>query len=302
MTTLVTAIYGYGVNSIFGGRGRGVQFFDSSLRNIANLNLPIVIYTAPSDVKTVDSYVSRYFKQYKIIPYELEQFEFSTMFLEYKKTILDKITLNDRNEVLCYSKAYWVKDAIERNFFNSDCYFWIDSGLTHHGIIPERAGGVELMQNIPPSQYYPLNTNNIFSPKLGNNIEVIVQNNKLLFCALPFQGSSSLIHRGVSTLYNKEFPSISEHLIGGIFGGKQDVFLEFFKHYRHILSYFIENHIHVLEEPIFSCMNVTHPDLFNLHRFYTWYFYSPGERCSILDREGDSFYKIFTKINDLPVS
>jgi hypothetical protein len=302
MTTLVTAIYGYGASSIFGGRGRNIHFFDTSLRNIANLGLPIVMYTTPQDAKTVEAHLSRYFNEFKVIPYELEQFEFCSKFLEYKNTIIEKITLNDRNEVLCYSKAYWVKDAIEKNYFNSDCYFWIDSGLTHHGIFPEKIGGVELMQNIPLTQYYPLNKNNIFSPILGQNIVKCVQNNKLLFCAMPYQGSSSLIHREISTLYNKEFPSISEHLIGGIFGGKQDVFLEFFNHYRHILSHFIENHIHVLEEPIFSCMNVTHPDLFNLHRFYTWYFHSPGERCSILDREGDSFYKIFTKINDLPAS
>ncbi len=296
MTTFVTGIYGYGLTDLFGGRGRGIHFFDSSLRNIANLGFPLIIYTDPKDVDNITSYISRYCKQYKVIPWELERFEFHSVFSEYKKSIFNTITLNDRNETLCYSKAYWVKDAIEKNYFNSDCYFWIDSGLTHHGIIPERVGGVELMQNIPASQYHPLNSNNIFCPKLGNNIEATVQNNKLFFCSLPFQGCSSLIHRGVSTLYDKEFPSISEHLVGGIFGGKQDVFLEFFKHYRHILSYFIEKHIHVLEEPIFSCMNVSHPEFFDLHKFYTWHFYAPRERCSYLAEEGDSFYKIFTKI------
>lgn len=296
MTTFVTGIYGYGLTDLFGGRGRGINFFDSSLRNIANLGFPLIIYSDPKDVDNITSYISRYCKQYKVIPWELERFEFHSIFSEYKKSIFNNITLNDRNETLCYSKAYWVKDAIEKNYFNSDCYFWIDSGLTHHGIIPEKVGGVELMQNIPSSQYYPQNPNNIFSPKLGNNIEAIVQNNKLLFCALPFQGCSSLIYKGITTLYNKEFSSISEHLVGGIFGGKQDIFLEFFNHYRHILKYFIEKRIHVLEEPIFSCMNVTHPELFDLHRFYTWHFYAPGERCSYLTEEGNSFYKIFTKI------
>jgi hypothetical protein len=301
MTTFVTAIYGYGLNSLFGGRGRNIHFFDTSLRNISNIGNPIVVYTTPEDVQVVESFISRYSTQYKVIPYELEQFEFSATFLEYKKKIFNSITLNDRNEVLCYSKAYWVKDAIEKNYFNSDCYLWIDSGLTHHGIIPEKVGGVELMQKIPQTHYYPQNQNNIFSPKLGKNIDTILQNNnnKLLFCALPYQGSTDIIHRGISRLYNKTFPSIHDHLIGGIFGGDKNVFIEFFNHYRHILSYFIEKHIHVLEEPIFSCLNVVHPELFNLHKFYTWHFYVPGERCSMLGEDGDSFYKIFTKIYNL---
>lgn len=296
MTTLVTAIYGYGPTTLVGGRGRNVYFYNSSLRNISNLGFPIVIYSQPEEVPLVNHFVSQYFKDFKIIPYPLENFEYYQQFTDYKKTLFKHINLNDRNEILCYSKSYWVKDAIEKNFFNTDNFLWIDSGLTHHGIIPEKVGGVELMQNIPLTHYYPHNPNNIFNPTLGSKIEASLLKDKLFFCSLPFQGGQEVLLKTTADFYGKTVNHLSDHLIGGIFGGSKDIFLSFFEKYRALLKYFIDNRVYSLEEPIFSCLNLAHPELFDLHRFYTWYFYAPGERTHVLDREGDSFYKIFTKI------
>jgi len=296
MTTLVSAIYGYGLTSLFGGRGRNIHFYNTSLKNIANLNLPIVIYTDEQNIPTIEHFISPYMKNYKLIPYSLEQFEYCKQVLDYKQSILQNININDRNEVLCYSKTYWVKDAIEKNYFNTDKFLWIDSGLTHHGIIPEKVGGVELYANIPPSQYYPDNPNNIFNPILGQKLSDTIKRDKLFFCALPWQGDGSLVHRTVCNYYNNNLPYIHDHLIGGIFGGYSDKFLEFFNIYRGVLKHFIDKHVHVLEEPIFSAIYCAHPSMFDLRNFYTWYFYSPGERTHVLNQEGDSFYKIFTKI------
>lgn len=296
-TTLVTAIYDNDYNSLIGGRGRGIHHYDSSLRNISNLNLPIIIYVDKKDFEMVDSVISQYMQNYKLIVYDLQQFEYSNQFLEFKKTIMRNIILNDRNEILCYNKAYWVMDAIEKNYFKTNKFLWIDSGLTHHGIIPEKVGGVELLIKIQKNHYYPINQNNIFSPKLGSNINNIIKKDKLLFCALPFQGNSEKLHYIAEKFYNKtNLPIITNHLVGGIFGGYSEKFIKFFNEYRTIIKLFIDEKIHVLEEQIFSSMYIANPDLFDLKKFTTWYFYSPGERTSMLDKDGDSFYKIFTKI------
>jgi hypothetical protein len=297
VTTLVSAIYGHGISSLYGGRGRDIRFYNSSLKNIANLGLPLVIYADERDIPTIDYFLSGYHKNYKLIPSSLDEFEFSQQFLDYKSTILNQIDINDRNEILCYSKAYWVKDAIEKNFFDTENFLWIDSGLTHHGIIPEKVGGVELFVDIPSSQYYPENTNNIFTPTLGQKLSNTIKDDKLFFCALPWAGSSELIRSTIAEYSGKaDLPYICEHLIGGIFGGKKEKFLEFFTVYRDVLRYFIEHKIHVLEEPIFSGLYSLLPNMFDIRRFYTWYFYSPGERTHVLEQEGDSFYKVFTKI------
>jgi hypothetical protein len=300
--TFVTAIYNHNINTIYGGRGRDINFFDSSLRNIANLNMPIVIYASHEDAPGIEGRVSAYMKNFKVVPHDISGFEFCEAALEFKKKILHRISLNDRNETLCLSKAYWINDTIEKNYFPSDKYLWIDSGLTHHGIIPEKVGGVELMRRIPPAHYYPDNLNNIFTPILGEKLCNSVLQDKLFFCALPFQGDSMQFQHIMSEYCQKNLPVLTQHLIGGLFGGCKEPFQQFFQIYRDVLKYFLTKDVHFLEEQIFSTIYSVYPELFSLHKFYTWHFYVPGERCSMLDKDGDSFYKIFTRMNDLTLS
>jgi hypothetical protein len=106
----------------------------------------------------------------------------------------------------------------------------------------------------------------------------------------------------MSEYCKKNTPPITQHLIGGLFGGRKELFQQFFEIYRDVLKYFLTKDVHILEEQIFSAIYSAYPELFELNKFYTWYFHSPGERCSVLDREGDSFYKIFTRMHDSPVS
>lgn len=300
---LVSAIYSNGIDSIIGGRGRNIDFYISSMRNIANLDCPFILFTEPENVDKSINILSPYFKSLKVIPYELSSFIYYDKFINWKLANVNFDTyLNDRNEILCYLKAYWVKDVIDNNFFselNTDQqFFWIDSGLTHHGIFPEKIGGLELLVKYDDKYYYPLNTNNIFSPKLKNKFKSYVkQLNKLFFCSLDWQGDCSRI---LSCLHKYQLTTnvqyIKEHLIGGIFGGNKDLFLQFFDKYSKLLNLFIDNGVHLYEEQIFSALNFIEPDLLHREKFDTWWFYSPGEPNSFLSSEQNSFYKIFTKI------
>ena len=296
MTTLVTAIYGHGINTPHGGRGRHIHFYNSSLKNISNLDLPIVIYTDKQSVDLVESFVSSYMKNYKIIPQDIEDFEFAEQILDYKKKYLEDISLNDRNHILCYRKPGWVMDAIKNNYFNTEKFVWIDSGLTHHGIIPEKVGGVELFINAPDSVYYPTNPNNIFNPTLGLKLDKALDNGKILSCALALQGGDSLLREIVYSALSVEVPHIGTHIIGGIFGGHKDAFNSFYNVYYKLLKYCVENDILLLEEPLFSCIYTVYPEMFDVRGFTTWYFHSPGERTHMCEEECDSFYKIFTHL------
>lgn len=296
MTTLVTAIYGHSINTPHGGRGRHIHFYNSSLKNISNLGLPIVIYTDKNHAEIVESFVSSYMKNYKIISQDIEDFEFAEQILNYKKRAITNIDLNDRNHILCYRKPAWVKDAIEKNYFNTEKYMWIDSGLTHHGIFPEKVGGVELFINAPDDVYYPNNPNNIFTPVLGDKLNKTLDNYKIFACALALQGGDTLLRQITYSSLNVEVPHIGSHIIGGLFGGHKDIFNEFYNVYYKILKHCVENDVLLLEEPIFSCVYTVYPELFDVHRFNTWYFYSPGERTHMCDEECDSFYKVFTRL------
>lgn len=304
---LVSAIYSNGVDSIVGGRGRNLDFYFSSLRNIANLDVPFVLYTEPDNVNKTVKLLNPYFKNLKVIPYELSSFIYYEQFVNWKNQNVNFNTyLNDRNEILCYSKPYWVKDVIDNGYFkdlNEDNqYLWIDSGLTHHGIFPEKVGGVELLIKYEDSYYYPNNSSNIFTPTLASKLSnYIASLNKLFFCSLEWQGDS---YRIIQTLHkhnlnNTNIHNITEHLIGGIFGGNQNLFIEFFNKYTELLKIFLDNGVHLYEEQVFSALNYIDNDLLHRERFETWWFHSPGEPNSFLSSEANSFYKIFTKIKNL---
>jgi hypothetical protein len=300
---LVSAIYSNGIDSIIGGRGRNIDFYLSSMKNIANLNFPFVLYTEPENVDKSYNLLSPHFKHLKIIPYELSSFIYYNKFIDWKiKNINFNNYLNDRNEILCYLKCFWVKDTIDNGFFTElnidQQYMWIDSGLTHHGIFPEKIGGLELLVKHPDTSYYPINKLNIFSPVLADKFKQYVKNiNKLFFCSLDWQGDCSRIlnclHKNNLTT-NTEY--IKEHLIGGIFGGNKYLFLDFFEKYSSLLEIFINEGVHLYEEQIFSALNFIEPELLHREKFDTWWFYSPGEPNSFLSTEQNSFYKIFTKI------
>jgi hypothetical protein len=292
--TFVTAIYGNGLDTVSGGRGRGVEFYKTTLKNIGNLKIPIVIYTNKENVENVEYYASQYFEDYKIIPYDLNKAKFAKKVLKYKEKILNTIDLNDRNHILCYNKAYWVKLCIEKNYYNSEKFLWIDSGLFHHGIIPEKHGGVELYRSdIPDSFYYPENKNNIFTPEFGKKLIKQIKSKKIFGCALGWQGCSQEICNIANIVFKKNITNISIHVIGGIFGGYKEDFLKFFNLYEKLVKHCVDNEILFLEEPLFSCINAAYPEIFNLKTFDHWWFYMPNEPCHMLSEDANSFYKIF---------
>jgi len=300
--TFVTCIYSNNPNSIIGGRGRDLSFFLPSLINISKLGFPLVLYTSPHLVERTFESLNGYFTAgLKVIGYDLEKFKHFDKFINWKKENIDfKHHTNDRNEILCYSKVYWLKFASENNFFNDDTFMWIDAGLTHHGIFPEAKGGVELLSKQLSSFYYPDNINNIFTPTLGNNLLKRIKEDKMFFCVTPWQGYNDTFHKFLNKHFNKKIEDIrlNKHLVAGIFGGKIGTINNFFEKYEVFLENIINDGIYCLEEQIYSVMYIMYPELFDYEFFETWWFYSPGERCSYLFTEGDSFYKIFERIKN----
>lgn len=296
--TLVSAIYKHNSRTLVGGRGRDVSFFISSLRNIVNLGMPLVLYTAPEEVDRTQALLLPIFKdKIKIIPHVLEEFKYFERFMAWKEKNIDLNTyINDRNETLCYTKAYWLKDAAEKNYFSTDNFFWIDSGLFHHGIFPEAVGGVELYTNPPDTVYYPHNVKNIFTPTLGEKLEKRIVPGKMFFCSTQMQGCTSRFESFIRKYYNPINSHLGRHLVAGIFGSDKNTVINFADTFDDYLNKILDNEIYTFEEHIYSSMYTVNPNMFTLDNFDTWYFYSPGERTSVLSEEANSFYKIFTNI------
>lgn len=299
--TFVTAIYDSGLSSVLGGRGWGVDYYLPSLINIANLGAPIVVYSPRRDAAAVEQAIAPYFAEYRVVPFELAQFEYFERFIAWKETYWKSLEINNRNEVLCFLKSYWVQDATAATHFGHDHFFWIDAGLGHHGLFPEKVGGVELRTSPPASHYHPANPANIFTPTLGNALAHAAPEGRVFFCALPFNRhhERTAVYEAVTAAtFNRPAGQvhIQEHLVGGLFGGRARDLQAVHRLYVELLKALIGTKTYTLEEQVFSSLNAIHPELFSLRRFQTWWFHSPGEPNSRLDAEGDSFYKIFAEL------
>ncbi|HVZ48618.1 MAG TPA: nucleotidyltransferase family protein [Gemmatimonadaceae bacterium] len=297
--TVVTALYDSGPDSLLGGRGRGLRHYLPSLINIANLGVAIVVFCPAREAASVEDEIAVHFRRYRVIPFELEEFEHFDAFVAWKETYRRNLVINDRNEVLCFLKSYWLQRAIALRPFGHDVLFWIDAGLTHHGLFPERVGGVELMVNRSEDHYYPRNSANIFTPALGAALVAAVSPGKVYFCALaghtPSPAPSAEL---VAATFGVPVDTVrvTDHLVGGIFGGHAADLRTVHAMFAQLLGASIAARQRTLEEPLFSALHAVRPDLFAVQRFDTWYFHGPGEPTGRLATEANSYYKIFTSL------
>jgi hypothetical protein len=177
--------------------------------------------------------------------------------------------------------------------------------LPHHGLFPERLGGLELLKTHPASRYYPLHRENIFRPALGAALSAALSPGKTLFCAHPWGGGPAPTERYAEVIaghFNvpRDRVTIPHHLVGGLFGGFAQDLRALHADYATLLKALIDTRTRTLEEQVFSCLNAVHPERFAPQMFDTWYYRLPGEPLSQPDCVGRSFYEIFTRLLALP--
>ena len=113
---------------------------------------------------------------------------------------------------MCLSKPFFLKNAIESNFFDSENYYWIDAGLFHHGIFPETHGGIEKFTRVNNKNYWPVLEKSVCNPTM---IERLESKNKSGYIFIGQDGYS------VPTPWYHNFCDINKmtHIVGGLFGG-----------------------------------------------------------------------------------
>ena len=91
---------------------------------------------------------------------------------------------------------------------------------------------------------------------------------------------------------------MSYHIIGGLFGGKKDIFVEFVEKFKHYLNLMLENEETPSEENILSLMNVNHSDIFVRKYFDTWWCMdnAPSGTSEEYFEKNKSFYKVLEEI------
>ena len=259
-TTLVTGIYFSDREGELGGRSWQEQYYFSSLQNIWNFGLPMVIYCDERGFNKVTRYM-KYLdlletgNKYTIIKRELGDFEHKDLIYNHRQKVIEwqkqevakrRETNPDepgffhaRCEILCHRKIYFTKEASELNPFETENFAWIDSGITHWALTPFSRGGVEINNFFSPKHYYPHNKDNIFTPEIGKGLDKIITEHGMFnfkHSNLWYSGHHlKLLKDMLVTEYglpDELETSIKYQLVGGVIGVQPKEFNDLFEFYE----------------------------------------------------------------------
>ena len=284
----ITCIYSNISGTDFGGRSsRGGHYRWSLLSIIKMTDADFVCYTSSEEY---NSLVEFFYKRHSIDEnrFQIKIFDLkNSVFFEKLNNIKQKNIKFyrewDRSLEIQYNKFFW----FELEDGSYDYYYWIDAGLSHCGLLPN----VWLPYKDIESCWYhsDIFDNNFLSNLLKfttDKIFIIAKDNVRNY----WSGT-------VDRKYYHNF-DMSYHVIGGLFGGKKELFINLVEKFKYYLFLMLENGETPAEENVLSLMNVNHSDLFIRKYFDTWW--CPDNAPSGISDEyfmnNKSFYKVLEEI------
>jgi len=292
-TKFITAIYSDLYGTEFGGRQSRRGHYKYSLLSLLKMSdADFICYTSDREINDLKQffYVEEQVdpQKIKIEVFDLSNTEKTEIIRKYKD--FESVKTSDRCVDIQYAKFEWLKMNIDENY---EYVYWIDAGLSHCGLIPDKYLVSEGFRDIFRKYF----ESTIFNNKLLNNL-LNFTDDKIFLIGKEndrnyWSGTVNPVH---FVNYNRSY-----HIIGGLFGGKKEKVKDF-------IDLFDENLIMVTEhdkrlyheEDIITLIWRNNENLFNVKYFDTWWHENervPG--LDILDHvsKNKSFYKILEEFN-----
>jgi len=195
--------------------------------------------------------------------------------IQSKKNI-ELMKQSDRCFEIQYNKFFWLE--LIDNLDQYDRVFWIDAGLSHSGLFPEKF-------SFGPGydRYFWFDVFN------KNFLDYLIRETeeKLIIVGKENTGEfywSRTLPRNYYINYDSSY-----HIIGGFFGGKVNNLLEYKNKFEVLLLQLLENEgQNYMEELIMSCLYFNNNQDFNLLTFQDWY-----ERPNHKEKVVKYFFNIF---------
>ena len=284
----ITCIYSDLYGTDLGGRpGRNGHYRWSLLSLLKMSDADFLCYTSEREL---DSLKHFFYERNNISPEKLEFRLYDIRNTRHANNLnkikdVEGIKKGDRCLEIQYLKFEWF-DYEDGSY---DYYYWIDAGLSHVGLFPNRY----LTSTHLEQRYYECSLfNNNFLKQLieftDDKFFMIGKDNERNYW-------SGTVNPKWYTNYDR-----SIHIIGGVFGGHISKWRQIVDLFDGYLSKIMEEDgQHPYEELIMSLMSVNHPELFNKKFFDTWWSEDSGvkglqEDYYIINK---SFYKIFEELN-----
>ena len=287
----VTAIYSDLYGTELGGRPNRYNHYRWSLLSLLKMSdADFVCYTSDREYNGlceffyVTNNIDR--NKLKIIIFDIKNTKYYDLITKYKD--VESVKKGDRCFEIQYMKFEWL--LMESGDY--DYYFWIDAGLSHCGIIPNRYLSLHGEHN---RGYYESSLfNNKFLKNLiintKDSISIIAKENDRNFW-------SQTVDKKHYTNYDRSY-----HIIGGLFGGKKDKCFEYCSLFNKYINEVCnsDNRLY-FEEHIMSLIYRNHEELFKVYEFDIWW--HEDEKIPNFDiiehtNKNKSFYKILEEINN----
>jgi hypothetical protein len=290
----ITAIYSDLYGTDLGGRINRRDHYKFSLLSLLRMNkVSFTCFTSDREIGELENF---FYNQYEVSRDKLE-FKVFDLYSETKNQDIfqglkdiEGMKKSDRCYEIQYNKFYWIHSVDMDNY---EYVYWIDAGLSHCGVIPDKYLDYEGMgqRGYYNSYFFDETFLHKLVEKSDEKILVIGKDNVRNY----WDGT-------VPAEYYVNGHDSSIHIIGGLFGGRKDKFMN-------LCGIFDENLIRITngtnrlwsEENIFSLLFRNHNDLFNMFYFETWWHENhkiPGIEQETYFIENKSFYMALEDIKE----
>ena len=261
-TKLVTAYYTDVSGPPFFGHGEPARHerYLHSMRVLNGMNVEISCYCNETQFEFLSNYI--------------DKFELSNINLKISNLtdlpVLDKMLKikESTNSFNFYHEVDWNKIYLLNKEYDEsyEYIYWIDVGLSHHGIFPNKYNPNAELATGFSSDFNTYSFTKLFSPELFNGINNFVDD-KLISIENQVHFHSTL---QLGEVFEKHYnyPSLS---VGGILGGNVSKLKWFIDKFNTLGDISLEKNIILNHEAIISFIKEETPENFNNYRFQTWY-------------------------------
>jgi hypothetical protein len=292
----ITAIYSNLNGTDFGGRtGRKDHYKFSLLSLLKMTEAQFLCYTSLAEIEELENFFyhqhgcDRHHITFKV--FDLYQTK-SKNIIDQKKDV-EASKKSDRCFEIQYNKFHWWWE--EDGTY--DYYYWIDAGLSHTGIIPDKY----LAKNIGYRNYFECN---LFDNNFLKNL-VEFTGDKFFIIS-----KDNVRNYWDSTVDPKWYNNYSNelHIIGGLFGGNPSLWNYIVPEFEDKIEKIIPQSDRLpSEENILSLLYYNNLEIFNKKYFETWWHenntnhkagFDPDQAIAYLTKN-KSFYKILEELNPI---
>jgi hypothetical protein len=282
----ITCIFSHLYGTDLGGRPSRTEHYKFSLLSLLKMtDADFVCYTSVDEIDELKHFfhnmnnITESKLEFKT--FNLRESKYSKLINEFKDT--EEMKLSDRCYEIQYSKFDWFNYE-DKSY---DYYFWIDAGLSHTGIIPDKH------LDGPGYRCY-------FESHLFNNdfLKNLISFSEDKFVVISKENVRNYWDKTVDPKFYNEY-NRTLHIIGGLFGGQVSLWDNVVEKFDNYVNEVLNDEKKLyLEENIMTLMFYNHNDLFKNLLFDVWWHEDNyKEHPENFFIENKSFYKIIEELN-----